>query len=187
MEKSKRILFLLAIVQILSLAVFAQSSADTKMPDTAVKPMTVTEVGRVPQVTQIDGDALGKLLKPNGKPVLVNFWATWCGPCVEEFPELVKINSDYKEKIDVKAVSLDDLAEINGDVPKFLAKVKSEIPAYLLKTPDEDTAIQNVDKSWQGGLPFTILISADGKVTYTRQGVVNPKTLREEIDKITVK
>ena len=183
----KRSLFLaftfILLIQLCSATTFAQTSAEANAPN---EKSTAGKTD-LPQVTQIDGDALSKLLKPNGKPVLVNFWATWCGPCVEEFPELVKINADYKEKLDVKAISLDDLAEINRDVPAFLAKVKSEIPAFLLKTPDEDTTIQSVDKSWQGGLPFTILIGADGKVAYTRQGILNPKTLREEIDKLTVK
>ncbi|MGI8468422.1 MAG: TlpA family protein disulfide reductase [Pyrinomonadaceae bacterium] len=193
METLKTFFSVLALVQILSFAAFAQTAKEKKPAEKPTqsevknaKPET-SETVNLPIVTQIDGDALGKLLKPNGKPVLINFWATWCGPCVEEFPELVKINSDYREKLDVKAISLDDLAEINRDVPKFLAKVKSEIPVYLLKTSDEDKAIQSVNKSWQGGLPFTILINADGTVAYTRQGAINPKILRGEIDKILLK
>ena len=183
----RKTFLIFALVLIISSAAFAQSSAESKTPDEKNKNSETTSQTNLPQVTQIDGDALGKILKPNGKPLLVNFWATWCGPCVEEFPEFVKINSDYKDKLDVKAVSLDDLEEIDREVPKFLVKVKSEIPAYLLKTADEDTAIQNVDKNWQGGLPFTILIKADGTIAYTRQGIINPKTLREEIDKIAGK
>jgi thiol-disulfide isomerase/thioredoxin len=84
-------------------------------------------------VTQIDAKGLKDLLKPNGKPLLINFWATWCASCREEFPDLVKIGTDYKGKIDLITVSLDELSEINGEVPKFLAQMKSESPAYLLK------------------------------------------------------
>ena len=185
------------MIQISALAVFAQTSAEQTSAEKSASDQSQTEKIKttdtkilaedLPPVTQIDGDALGKLLKPNGKPLLVNFWATWCGPCVEEFPELVKINTDYGEKLDVRAISLDDLAEINRDVPKFLAKVKSKIPAYLLKTPDEDSAIQSVDKNWQGGLPFTILTNADGTIAYTRQGIINPQILRGEIDKTLAK
>src|SRR4051812_12171300 len=59
-------------------------------------------------VTQVDDESLPKILKPNGKPLLVNFWATWCDPCREEFPELVKIDADYKGKIDFITVTLDE-------------------------------------------------------------------------------
>jgi thiol-disulfide isomerase/thioredoxin len=55
---------------------------------------------------------LKNILKANGKPLLVNFWATWCDPCREEFPDLVKIDADYKNKIDFITVSLDDVEEL---------------------------------------------------------------------------
>ena len=138
----------------------------------------------LPKVTQIDAEALKNLLKPNGKPLLINFWATWCDPCREEFPDLVKIGADYKDRIDLITISLDDLAEIKGDVPKFLAAMKSDAPAYLLKTPDEGVAIAAVSKDWQGGLPFTILFNTNGDVIYSKQGKFNTEFLRTEIEKV---
>src|SRR5438477_3978864 len=89
----------------------------------------------LPKVTQIDIEGLRKLLKPSGKPLLINFWATWCGPCREEFPDLVKISCEFRGKIDIITVSLDDLADIKTYVPKFISEMKSEMPAYLLHTP----------------------------------------------------
>lgn len=138
----------------------------------------------LPKVTQIDAPGLKNILKPNGKPLLINFWATWCEPCREEFPDLVKIGTDYKEKIDLITVSLDELSEINGAVPKFLAQMKSESPAYLLKTPDEEAAIKLVSKDWQGGLPFTILFNAQGETIYSKQGKFKADVLVVEIEKI---
>jgi len=141
----------------------------------------------LPKVTQINALELGNLLKregENAKPLLVNFWATWCEPCREEFPDLVKINADYQEKIDFITVSLDELSEIGRDVPKFLAEMKATMPAYLLKTPDEEAAIASVSKTWQGGLPFTILFGAKGETVYSRQGKVKLEVLRPEIEKI---
>ncbi|HEX8264825.1 MAG TPA: TlpA disulfide reductase family protein [Pyrinomonadaceae bacterium] len=137
----------------------------------------------MPIVTQIDAAGLKNLLKPNGRPLLINFWATWCEPCREEFPDLVKIGTDYKGKIDLITVSLDELSEINGDVPKFLAQMKSEFPAYLLKTPDEDAAIGVVSKDWQGALPFTILFNAQGETIYSKQGKFKTDVLVAEIEK----
>lgn len=137
-----------------------------------------------PKVTQIDIEGLRKLIKPNGKPLLINFWATWCDPCREEFPDLVKIDAAYKGKIDFVTVSLDDLADINTSVPKFLGEMKAEMPAYLLKTPDEGAAIALVSESWSGNLPMTILIKADGVTSYRKMGKVKADILTAEIDKL---
>src|SRR4051812_9449278 len=63
------------------------------------------------KVTQIDILALKRLLHPNGKPRLINFWATWCDPCREEYPDLVKLDQEYRGKIDFLTVSLDDLSD----------------------------------------------------------------------------
>ncbi|MFN2391615.1 MAG: TlpA family protein disulfide reductase [Pyrinomonadaceae bacterium] len=148
-------------------------------------PAAETEtVSNLPKVTQIDAAGLKNLLKPNGRPLLINFWATWCAPCREEFPDLVKIGTDYKDKIDLITVSLDELSEINGEVPKFLAQMKSESPAYLLKTPDEEAAIGIVSKDWQGALPFTILFNAQGETVYSKQGKFKTDVLAAEIEKI---
>ena len=116
--------------------------------------------------------------------MLVNFWATWCDPCREEFPDLVKIDADYKGKIDFITVSLDDLAEINRDVPKFLSDMKARMPTYLLKVEDEGAVISSITKDWQGGLPFTILYNEKGAIAYFRQGKIKTDILRAEIEKL---
>ena len=148
----------------------------------AAKPATAA---KLPAVKQIDAAALKELIKPNKKPRLINFWATWCDPCREEFPDLVKIHGEFGDKLDLIVVSLDDLAEINGDVPKFLAEMKSNMPAYLLKTADENEAITAVSKDWKGGLPFTILFDELGGVSYFRQGKINVETVRAKITGLT--
>ena len=137
-----------------------------------------------PRVTQIDANGLKKLLKPNGKPLLVNFWATWCDPCRDEFPDLVKLDAAYRGKIDFVTVSLDDLADINTFVPKFLAEMKAEMPAFLLHAPDEDAAIAMVSKDWNGNLPLTILFSPNGDTAYLRKGKIKYDATTLEIDKL---
>lgn len=154
---------------------------------TAIAKKAAAAKVNLPKVTQIDLVALKNLLKREGentKPLLINFWATWCDPCREEFPDLVKISADYQGKIDFITISLDELSEIDRDVPKFLAKMKAMMPAYLLKTPDEEAAIETVAKDWQGGLPFTILYDAKGETAFTKQGKVKPDVLRAEIEKV---
>ena len=136
------------------------------------------------KVTQIDEVALRKLLAPGGKPLLINFWATWCDPCREEFPELVELDKEYKGRISFITISLDDPGDINTVVPKFLTSMKAEMPAYLLKTADESGVISSISKSWSGGMPFTALYNAKGDLSYFREGKVVMATLREELNKL---
>ena len=108
-------------------------------------------------VTPIDADGLVAVLKrdaPNNKPLLVNFWATWCDPCREEFPDLVKIDKDFRPRgLDFVTVSLDDLQDIKTKVPQFLQQMRATMLAYLLNVPDPEPAINAVDPKWQGDLP----------------------------------
>jgi thiol-disulfide isomerase/thioredoxin len=171
---------------VISFSLFFLCACQSQTPKSNVGSPTVTTetVSGPPKVTQIDASGLKDLLKPNGRPLLINFWATWCGPCREEFPDLVKIGADYKGKIDLITVTLDEVSEINGEVPKFLAEMRSDSPAYLLKTPDADAAIALVSKDWQGALPFTILFSARGETIYSKQGKFETDVLRAEIEKL---
>ena len=180
--------FLVCVVFLFAGNSFAQirKQTESKVPAKKTKVAPKNVVSNLPKVTQIDAEALKNLLKPNGKPLLINFWATWCEPCREEFPDLVKIGADYKDKIDLITISLDELSEINGDVPKFLAEMKAEMPSYLLKTTSEETAIAIVSKDWQGGLPFTILFNEKGESVYLKQGKFDTAFLRAEIEKTLV-
>jgi thiol-disulfide isomerase/thioredoxin len=168
----------LVFVLIFSFTDFAQKKAPTPQPTPNVN---------LPKVTQIDETGIKTALKTNGKPLLVNFWATWCDPCREEFPDLVKIDAEYKGKIDFITVSLDDLADINGAVPKFLSEMKAEMPAYLLKVADEGAVISSIAKDWSGGLPFTILYNEKGEIAYFKQGKVKTADMKAEIEKLLPK
>ena len=176
-----RVVFLISLFAVISLA--NSSCAETK--NTAQKPPAGTkpQAANPPRVTQIDDARIKQLLKPAGKPLLVNFWATWCGPCREEFPDLVKIDAEYRGKIDFITVSLDFIEEINTTVPTFLSEMQAEMPTYLLTSADENTLISSIAKDWSGALPFTILYNEKGEITYLRQGKVNHETLKGEIEK----
>jgi thiol-disulfide isomerase/thioredoxin len=152
-------------------------------PVVAVKATPASTGG--PVVTQVDDAKLNELLKPkNGRPLLINFWATWCDPCREEFPDLVKIDADYKGKIDFITVTLDDVEDIKGVVPKFLSDMKATMPAYLLVSSDESAIIGTIAKDWTGGLPFTVLYNEKGEMAYFRQGKVRMDLLKTELDKL---
>src|SRR5688572_1785120 len=86
----------------------------------------------LPKVTKIGQAEYAELIKPRTKPLLINFWATWCVPCREEFPDLVKLDGEYKGKIDFITISLDFEEELNTGVPQFLKLMKADMPTYLL-------------------------------------------------------
>jgi thiol-disulfide isomerase/thioredoxin len=137
-------------------------------------------------VSPIDTDALkGLLTQQRERPLLVNFWATFCDPCRDEFPDLVKIDKDYRPRaLEFVTVSLDDVSEIKTGVPKFLVSMKANMPAYLLDTTDPEPAINIVDPRWRGDLPATYLYNEKGEIVYKHIGRVNPAELREAIEKV---
>jgi thiol-disulfide isomerase/thioredoxin len=138
-------------------------------------------------VREINLDGLKKILQRDPKdtrPMLINFWATWCDPCREEFPDLVKIDSDYRSKgLNFVAVSLDDITDIKTAVPKFLNEMKATMPVVLLNVNDPEPAIKAVDDQWDGQLPATFLYDKDGKVIFRHFGKIKPDELRAVLDK----
>src|SRR5215470_5492409 len=143
----------------------------------------------LPVVSAIDTDALkGLITQQRERPLLVNFWATFCDPCRDEFPDLVKIDKDYGARsLEFFTVSLDDMSDIKTEVPKFLDAMKAKMPAYLLNVNDPEPAINLVDRKWRGDLPATFLYNEKGEVVYRHIGRVNIAELREAIDKAVKK
>src|SRR6266436_4461091 len=148
MVHAKGLILLVAALGILisSVSVFAQ-----KRKGRTTKP--------IPAVVAVDAAGLQALLKrDDAKPLLVNFWATWCDPCRDEFPDLVKVDQDYRNRgLDFIAISLDDAADIKTAVPQFLRQVKATMPVYVLNVSDPEPVIMAVDKNWGGALPATFL------------------------------
>jgi thiol-disulfide isomerase/thioredoxin len=179
MRFTKAIVSITLFILLVSLAVPAQ-----KQKGRAAKPRKPVAV-----VSPIDTEALkGLLTQQRGRPLLVNFWATFCDPCRDEFPDLVKIDKDYRpQSLDFVTVSLDDVTDIKTSVPLFLDSMKATMPAYLLDTTDPEPAINLVDSRWQGDLPATFLYNEKGEVVYKHIGRVNTAELRAAIEKVVSK
>ena len=143
----------------------------------------------LPVVSAIDTDALkGLITKERGGPLLVNFWATFCDPCRDEFPDLVKIDKDFRpHSLEFVTVSLDDIDQIKTDVPKFLDQMNATMPAYLLNVSDPEPAINFIDRRWRGDLPATYLYNEKGEIVYYHIGRVNAAELRAAIEKAVKK
>ena len=159
----------------------------------AVVPFTLehrpyfSNVSSADEIREINLDDLKKIIQRDPKdtrPLLINFWATWCDPCREEFPDLVKVDSDYRAKgLNFVAVSLDDVSDIRSLVPKFLKEMKAEMPVVLLNVNDPEPAIKAVDATWDGQLPATFLYDKEGKIVFKHFGKIDPVELRAAIDK----
>lgn len=151
------------------------------------KPRAASLIGT--QIRVIDEAGMKSLIArgtpPQDRPLLLNFWATWCDPCREEFPDLVKIDADYRSKgLDFVAISLDDLVDMKTAVPRFLRSQRARMPVFLLDVPDPQTIIEIVDATWQGDMPATFLYDRNGTVVYKYKGPIKPAELRAEIDKV---
>ena len=97
----------------------------------------------------------------NGKDTVfvINFWATWCGPCVEELPNFEKLNRDYSsEKIKVILVSVDFKSKLKSALAPFVKLKKLQSEVFLLDEPDQQAFIDRVNKSWSGSIPATLFI-----------------------------
>jgi thiol-disulfide isomerase/thioredoxin len=125
-----------------------------------VKTVRVEDV-RVTPVTAAD---IQKAVRDSGaKVVLVNMWATWCGPCREEFPGLVRVAHQYQgQGVKVLLISADTAADLPA-VKKFLAERGVEFPAYLKAEKDQEF-IDGMGKQWTGALPATFLFDGTGKL-----------------------
>jgi thiol-disulfide isomerase/thioredoxin len=171
---------LLLIISLAIISSFAGFAAPAQSNAGAASPSDIRE---------IDLEGLKKILQRDPKdtrPLMVNFWATWCDPCREEFPDLVKVDNDYRGKgLNFIAISLDDVSDIKSAVPQFLKEMKATMPVVLLNVNDPEPAIKVVDATWNGQLPATFLYDKDGKVIFKHFGRIKPDELRAAIEKVT--
>lgn len=118
---------------------------------------------------------------PTGKLLLVNFWATWCSPCVEEFPKLQTMHRMYGHRaFELVTVSINYPDEKSG-VLNALKKQHATTRNLVLGSTDIYALMEAFDPDWNAAVPYTMLIRPDGTVAYKRQGPINPLEVRRLI------
>ncbi len=112
---------------------------------------------------------------------LINFWATWCGPCVVEYPDLVTLQRMYGARnFEFVSVSLDKMDQ-RSIAARFLVQNHSAIRNFIYSGTDVYRLIDVIDSGWNGGLPFTILVEPGGRVVYKSEGIVDLLALKRVI------
>jgi thiol-disulfide isomerase/thioredoxin len=145
------------------------------------KTATVGEFQQVNLVKMYTYEELKPLLeRKDDKTYIVNFWATWCAPCVKELPYFEKINKEYAiHNVEVILVSLDFPKQIDKKLIPFINKNKLQAKVVLLNDINEDVWIQAIDKSWSGAIPATLIYNKNDRKFYEQS--FDYETLENEL------
>jgi thiol-disulfide isomerase/thioredoxin len=149
-------------------AVATSQPAPVPAPPQEIRPITAK------QVRALVADNKGKI-------VVINFWATWCPPCVREFPALTKAYEQYHDKgVNMYAVSM-NAPEEKAEIEEFLQAHKPPFPVYIKDTQDA-TFNEAVLKGWFGEMPMTLVFDATGKRVLAHTAEITPEKLSSTLD-----
>lgn len=149
------------------------------------------------ELALIDADGVAKLAKNDSNRLrLVNVWATWCAPCVKEFPDLVSLTRRLGNRdFEMVTISMDD-PKLQPQVKKFLEKNSVATPArlkrllvaegrgplnFLYTGASTDALVKALDPEWPGPLPHTVVIAPGGKILWRHNGALDPEELKRKV------
>ncbi len=107
-----------------------------------------------------------------GKPLIVNFWARWCGPCRAEIPELIAIRKAHKGKLEVLGIGIEDKAD---PAKEFAKAYEMDYPVFVAK--EKGIPLMQALGNTKGGLPFTIVVDRNGQVVQKKMGLMKKADL----------
>jgi thiol-disulfide isomerase/thioredoxin len=114
---------------------------------------------------------------------VINFWATWCGPCVKEFPVFEKVSKQYNnDKVKFLMISLDFPSQIDKQLKPFLRKNSATLDVAVMMDVDYNAWIDKVDRSWQGDIPVTLLFNNAKKQRIFHKGEIDEQGLKKLIN-----
>ncbi len=174
-----RLVILTGIVAIVLLTTFGLKNFATTAPQ-APQPATKPEVGfSAPDFSLkgLDGKTV-KLSNLRGKPVFINFWASWCPPCKEEIPEIQKFYEKYQGRVEVLAVNI----TFNDKMPDILNILQADHATYPVLL-DEDNNHPVADDYQVDGIPASFFVDKDGVIRDIHVGGMNLQMLEASISK----
>jgi len=151
-------------------------------PREAATPATVPEPDPTVEIEPVTIDELHHVVRAGGaRVVLLNVWATWCVPCREEFPDLMRLRREYRERgLRLVLVS----ADVDSQIPaakRFLSEQGVDFLTYLKQGADMPF-IDSLDARWSGALPATLLYDGVGRQLWFHEGKTTYDSLKTRID-----
>lgn len=150
-------------------------------------PTKVTEVSKWATepvaLEKLDLDGIQSLVSNAGgkKYRLINFWATWCGPCVSEYSTFVEDHHMYRRRnFEMISVSMDTPKDYDKALD-FLKEKYSSFRNVIYDGTDKYKLIDAVDPKWQGAIPYTILVSPEGKIVFSQMGMIDVRAVRKAV------
>ncbi len=130
----------------------------------------------------ITADGIRELVQNHTEKLrVINVWATWCGPCVEEFPAFVDMNRMYRRRdFEFISISADEPAKKDKAL-QFLQRLQASNLNYIFNVDDKYKLIEAIDPKWQGALPYTLVVEPGGKIVYAKEGPIDPQLLKKTI------
>ena len=121
----------------------------------------------------------------NGKVLLLNVWATWCKPCIEEFPDLIRLHRTYRDSaVDIVAISVDYPDEVDSKILPFLDSLNVSFKVFVADLQKQEDLINALNPSWSGAVPATFVYDAHGQRTAFLLGKKNFEIFKEALDNV---
>lgn len=130
--------------------------------------LTQTVLAQQPVVYSTFADFEKNVIKNDENVYVINFWATWCAPCVKELPFFEKLHQENKN-VKVILVSLDSRKDLEKKLIPFIKRKKLSADVILLSDKDYNSWLDKIDKSWSGSIPATLLIHGNQKLFVERE------------------
>jgi len=176
----KKLFFLLLFSSIIFIACKSEKKPEEITENKIEKKQESIDVSDV-SVRSLNYNELKPLLEKNNDSIyVVNFWATWCKPCIEELPAFEKLNQEYNsENVNVLLVSLDFPNQIESRLKPYIIKKNLQSKVVLLDDVNEDVWIKAISEKWSGAIPATIIYNKNSKKFYEQS--FNYETLETEL------
>jgi thiol-disulfide isomerase/thioredoxin len=140
-----------------------------------------------PDVQVVKFDALEHLMtRKSDKIEVINFWATWCKPCIKELPYFQELQKNQPDQVHVTLISLDYAEALNEKVIPFVEKRQLTADVLLLDEIDYNSWIDRVDPSWSGAIPATLIINHQTGERKFLEGELEPGELEQLIRELTI-